>query len=247
MHAEPRHEDEGTIPEEANKQGPPEKMGHHLLLLASAAQFALLVPLAWWARKHPHPPIELGVTHLVQQKHATWLRSTITVFSTLTGSSVLLNLLAIPASALLWGKRLRLEAMMTMGMSWTCVLARTGIRWVVNRPRPHPLLVRFSHEKKTKSFPSGHVSSSVVFWGWLVALGILLRKGMPGWQRAVVGIPALFVAVVGPSRVYLGDHWTTDVLGGYLFGGGWLDLSVWLYLELRDRNLLAQEVQEYPK
>jgi undecaprenyl-diphosphatase len=63
---------------------------------------------------------------------------------------------------------------------------------------------------------------------------------MLGWQRAVVGIPALFVTVVGPSRVYLGDHWTTDVLGGYLFGGGLLGLSLWLYLALRNRKVLAQ-------
>jgi undecaprenyl-diphosphatase len=134
-----------------------------------------------------------------------------------------------------------------MGISWTCAPVRTGIQWVVSRPRPNPLLVRISHDKKTKSFPSGHVSSSVVFWGWLVALGIMLRKGMPYWQRALVGIPALFVAVVGPSRVYLGDHWPTDVLGGYLFGGGWLGLSLWLYLELRNRKVLAQEEQEHPK
>jgi len=95
MHSEPRHDYGGTMSEEASKQGLPETMGRHLLLLASAAQFALFVPLAWWARKHPHPPVELGVTHLVQQKHATWLRSTITAFSTITGSAVLLNLLVI--------------------------------------------------------------------------------------------------------------------------------------------------------
>lgn len=215
--------------------------GRHLLLLASAVQFVLFVPLAVWTRKHPHPSIELAVTHLVQQKHATWLRSMSTALSTITGSTVLMNLLVVPTAAILWGRRLRLEAIMMMGISWTGALVRTGVQWVVSRPRPHPLLVRFSHNKKTKSFPSGHVSSSVVFWGWLAALAIMLRKGIPGWQRALVGIPALFVAVVGPSRVYLGDHWTTDVLGGYLFGGGWLGLSLWLYLELRDRKVLARE------
>ena len=240
MHSEPRHDYGGAKLEEVSKQKLPETMGRHFLLLASAAQFALFVPLAWWARKHPHPLVELEVTHLVQQKHATWLRSTITALSTLTGSAVLLNILVVPAAAILWRRRLRLEAIMTVGISWTCALVRTGIQWVVDRPRPNPLLVRISHDKKTKSFPSGHVSSSVVFWGWLVALGIQLRSEMPGWQRAVVGIPVLFVTVVGPSRVYLGDHWTTDALAGYLFGGGWLGLSLWLYLELRNRNGLAR-------
>ena len=251
MHAQPRHENGGNTPEQGSKKGRLWTVGlriwwhrlvspDHLLLLASAVQFALFVPLAWWARKHPHPPVELGVTHILQQKHSTWLRSTSTALSTITGSAVLLNVLVVPTAAVLWRRRLRLEAIMTMGISWTCTLVRIGIQWVINRPRPHPLLVRISHDKKTKSFPSGHVSSSVVFWGWVVALGIMLRKGMSGWQRALVGTPALFVAVVGPSRVYLGDHWTTDVLGGYLFGGGWLGLSLWLYLALRNRKVLAQ-------
>jgi len=48
----------------------------------------------------------------------------------------------------------------------------------------------------------------------------------------------LCVVLVGPTRIYLGDHWTTDVLGGYLFGGTWLSLSLWLYLTLEKKRVL---------
>ena len=71
---------------------------------------------------------------------------------------------------------------------------------------------------------------------FLFVLGMLLMKGNHRWQKGLLSLPALFVVLVGPSRIYLGDHWSTDVLGGYLFGGGWLSLTLSLYLLLRDRE-----------
>jgi undecaprenyl-diphosphatase len=63
-----------------------------------------------------------------------------------------------------------------------------------------------------------------------------MRKEMNrGIRAALLGIPPLIIALIGPSRVYLGDHWATDVLGGYLFGGGWFGFSLSLYLMLRDQ------------
>ena len=147
-----------------------------LLLLLSSVQFALFAPLAWWAHKHPQPPAEVGITHLFQKKQPAFLYDASLVVSTLSGSAVFLNILVVPTALVLWKRHLRLEAMMTLGISWTSALARIAIKELVDRPRPSPLLVHTTKRSRKTSFPSGHVASSMGFWGWLFALGMLLRK-----------------------------------------------------------------------
>src|SRR5438105_1984765 len=73
----------------------------------------------------------------------------------------------------------------------------------------------------------------------LFALCIILFRGKHWWRTALLIISALFFVLVGPSRIYLGDHWASDVLGAYLIGGIWLAMSLWLYLYLRGRGVLA--------
>ena len=68
------------------------------------------------------------------------------------------------------------------------------------------------------SFPSGHVVFFVQFFGFLLYL--VARQKSPGWQRsATMFLVAWPITLVGVSRVYLGAHWPSDVLAGYLVGG----------------------------
>ena len=134
--------------------------------------------------------------------------------------------------------------MMLVGTCWTGALFRVVLRLIVNRPRPNPLLVRMEQKPKGKSFPSGHVVASVTFWGWLFILGLQHLKGQ---QKALLSIPALLMTWIGPARIYSGQHWTSDVLGGYLLGGAWLGLSLRLYLALRRKHVVAQAGQKHLK
>ena len=206
---------------------------YHFLLIASALQFALLIPLARWANKHQHSSIDVAITHLMQKKGRSVTRHLVKGINFALSSGVSLNILVVPFAALLWRMRLRLEALMTIATCWTSGLLRIGIKWLVGRPRPNPLLVKVTKQSGGKSFPSGDVSSAVIVWGWLGALG-LMRQENSLERKLLFSLPALPVVLVGPARVYLGDHWTTDVLGGYLFGGGWLSLTLSLYLGLRE-------------
>ncbi len=210
---------------------------HHFLLMCSALQFALLIPLARWANKHRHPPIDIAITHLVQKKDPSFTRHLVLVINFVLCSVASLSVLVVPLAALLWKMRLRLEALMTIVTCWTGGLVRVGIKWLVGRPRPNPLLVKVTKQSSGKSFPSGDVSSTVIVWGWLVALGLLLKQESRLERKLLLSLPLIPVTLVGPARVYLGDHWTTDVLGGYLFGGGWLCLTLSCYLGLRGQGV----------
>ena len=91
-----------------------------------------------------------------------------------------------------------------------------AVKELVGRPRPDfPLL---DTPPATPSFPSGHATHAILFFGCLaLVLAGLIR---PLWlARSVQAVLWLTVLAVGASRVYLGVHWPSDVLAGYLLGG----------------------------
>jgi membrane-associated phospholipid phosphatase len=76
-------------------------------------------------------------------------------------------------------------------------------------------------EPMTYSFPSGHAATSVCFYG-LLAMIVTARTKSAARRRAFWAATALLVLLIGFSRVYLGVHYPTDVLGGYAFGLVWI-------------------------
>lgn len=212
-----------------------------LLLGFSLCQLAGFGVLARWVHKHPQDGTDIAITHIFQHKQSHMLRQIVMIWSTLTGDAILLNLLTFPVVLILWLWRLRLEAILTAITSWSMLLIRVLLKKLVHRPRPSPLLIHVTDQKKSKSFPSGHVTSTMSLWGWLLGIGLIRRADLSIRQKALLSIPALVIALIGPSRVYLGEHWASDVLGGYLLAGGWVGLCLRLYLLLRGQAGLRYE------
>lgn len=201
------------------------------LTVFSAVQFALFLPLTWWVRRHPVDGEDIKITDEMQRDASAILINAARGISYVSSPKVL-RVVVIPLGLLFWKKGLRLEAVMTIGLNWTSEIAKNIVKRLVHRPRPSPALVRIWKSRHHPSFPSGNVIAVSTFWGWLFFLGLVYWRDKPAWQRALLAIPVLFGVLVGPARVYLGDHWTSDVLGGYLFGNGWLGLWIRLYLLL---------------
>jgi membrane-associated phospholipid phosphatase len=104
------------------------------------------------------------------------------------------------------------------------------LKILIHRARPTPADVKILSTFTQASFPSGHVVHYVVFFGFLIA-AMLVNKNIHLFWRIFIGIfSAFLILTVSISRIYLGAHWATDVLGGYLFGFIYLGILLKFYL-----------------
>ena len=196
-----------------------------------ALQLTLFGLLAWFVHVHPILPLDVAITRSFQQDQAAWLRITMLAISYL-GSSLLLPVLILLTVSAFWAVGDRLEAVFVGGLSAVSLLLNLLLKVQVGRPRPTANLVHVIQAAVGYSFPSGHVMAYIAYWGLLFAFGVILFQGRHWWRTALLISSAAFVVLIGPSRVYLGDHWASDVLGAYLIGGVLLGLAVGFYLSL---------------
>jgi undecaprenyl-diphosphatase len=122
--------------------------------------------------------------------------------------------------ALYWGRRerdWRAGAMLAASVAGSTALYNLFKR-ITERPRPpaSDALGTYSHW----AFPSGHATQCMAFFAMLVVIAWLAGSARPRLWAIAVAV----VVAVGASRIYLGAHWFTDVLGGYALGGAWVSL-----------------------
>jgi undecaprenyl-diphosphatase len=137
-------------------------------------------------------------------------------FTDLGSTTVLVPLFAVVFVVLVWKHHRREAVLLTVAVAGS-VLLNQSMKLIFQRPRPQ---LDWATVQPEYSFPSGHSMDSLVFY---VALALLVWR-LVG-QRA--GLIAIVVAVVmallvGTSRIYLGYHYFTDVVGGFLAGAVWL-------------------------
>lgn len=210
-----------------------------ILIITDAILLALFALLAWWVHFHPVLAVDVTITREFQENQSPWLSTTMIAVSYIGNTLPLAIGLIALAAALFSIVRLYLEAVTVVVVSAISALLNFSIKLLVDRPRPSSRLVDVIQYANGLSFPSGHVMSYIAFWGLLFSLGIILFRGNHWWRIALLVISGLFVVLVGPSRIYLGDHWASDVLGGYIFGGAWLCIALLIYFKLNEKGLLV--------
>lgn len=115
-------------------------------------------------------------------------------------------------------------------------LVNFGFKLLINRPRPTADVVRVVTEAQHQSFPSGHTVFYVTFFGFLIFLLFRLRQIPPTVRWSVGAFSLLLILAVPFSRMYLGNHWFTDVAAGFVLGLISLVVLIYLYFRPERRN-----------
>jgi membrane-associated phospholipid phosphatase len=140
------------------------------------------------------------------------------------GSPALMAALALGGTVLLLRQRRRVTLAAWIAAFVGGVALDQLLKYAVRRPRP-PFGASYLHGH-SYSFPSGHAMGAIVGYG--IVLYVL--RGQRTWRRAAkvtaVVAAALLVLAIGVSRVYLGVHYPSDVIGGFAAGAAWLAVCV---------------------
>ena len=172
---------------------------------------------------HPHLPIG-----------PAWLTDVMRDLTALGGTTVMALTTVLAVTALLFHKRWKRAAVFgaVVVLAQVCDEALKGF---YNRPRPDFAVA--GAYVYAQSFPSGHSTTSAALWLSLAMIAASFEDA-PRHKAFWIAIAAIVVVGVGASRVFLGVHWPTDVLAGWMLGacwalGGWL---AWRWLDRADTS-----------
>jgi membrane-associated phospholipid phosphatase len=198
---------------------------------------ALFAALTWAIFANDVVTIDTAVSSVVQSLRSPPLTDLMTFATYLAswqvvvgGTAALVILLVVAGGRGLW-----------LGTLIVAVIGDEIIVWtgkqIFRRARPDQnlsLMPTFD-----PSFPSGHTFITMAFYGILAWFAIAALRRF--WQKLAVGLAwALLALAVGFSRIYLGAHWPTDVLGSYLLGGAWLVGMATIFSKLQPASDAAQ-------
>jgi undecaprenyl-diphosphatase len=180
-----------------------------------AALAALWLAMLLWG----NGPVDQRVYGALYSGHIPALVAVARVFTALGEPTVLIAASAL-VSVWLWFAGHHRLAPAFFAITMFARLFSEAQKYWIGRARPdlesHLVVV------KSMSFPSGHATSSMVFY---LTLALVLTEGSR-WRHAAVFAAILLSILVGASRVMLGVHWPSDVVGGWAFGMLWVLLTL---------------------
>ncbi len=204
-----------------------------MVLLVTAAIGVAVAGVFTWLSAHIYDNVtdrggvaglDRPVLDWMIRRRSPGLNTLVTDFTNLGGTVIMPVIATVAAIALaLWWRRwtpILLMAVATAGSLALTVIGKAGI----DRSRP-PHRLAVAPFETSPSFPSGHTLNSWVIF-LLIAFLISCRAGSRGWRITVTGLALVLAVAMGLSRVYLGQHWLTDVLVGWTLGSAWLIVVV---------------------
>ena len=203
-------------PEEVPKPTP---LFEVAVVLSFAIAMLCLVSFAWLGRE-----MLAGDTLRFDQSVRAWVHQlaspamtrAMTVISAL-GYGALIVELIIAVAIFSWLRWRRAAIWLAIAMTGALLLDLT-LKYVYRRQRPSAF---FGVAPDTYSFPSGHALCSLCFYGVMAGLLSARIKSLP-WRIALWAAAGLLIIAIGLSRIYLGVHYPSDVVAGYLAAAVWV-------------------------
>lgn len=205
----------------------------------SLVLLAVGVIMAVAAAFTPRFPGDLAIAERVQALATPWLDRVMEAATVIADTPVAIGSVVAVAVALAAARRL-LDAAIVLfgGLGFEALIQ--GVKWAVARPRPSEDLVRILETGSSGSFPSGHTYHVVLFAGLLLAL-LVFRIHRPWLRRGLATLIVALALFSAVSRVYLGAHWPSDVLGSVLLGIPSVALLLALRQHLQRRMAAADQ------
>ncbi|HEX2728530.1 MAG TPA: phosphatase PAP2 family protein [Rubrobacteraceae bacterium] len=208
-------------------------------LLVSAAVISLFAKITEDVVEGESRRFDRAVLLWIHATFPDWLNEPMRLITTLGYYYVVVPLLAV-AVLVFYLKGWKLSAVLLVVSTAGGIVLTTVLKSVFRRARPD--LFDSGYTASFFSFPSGHATVAVGFYGMLTLILAYHLRGLARW--AVVSAGVSLVLLIGFSRLYLGVHYPTDVLAGFLASPLWVITvgAVYaLWLTLRGRSARENE------
>lgn len=202
-----------------------------LIVIIGLAALGLIISLL--AHFTSRFPGDLTVTLWFQSVDNQFLLNMMKAVSYVTGGWRA-GVLVITAGIIVWRYLGRLAAGLVV-LSGMILPINDVFKSLIDRPRPAADLVSVLAAGSGESFPSGHAFFAMVVFGTLAYLAVTHRSGLKAKILTFLVFSG-FILLIGASRVYLGAHWLSDVIGGYVVGATFLVALSWLYRVIKNRS-----------
>ena len=154
-------------------------------------------------------------------------------FITNFGGAIFLSIATIALLLLIKNKKIGLSIFSNIVI---ITILNQLLKRILRRPRPTELRIV---EETGYSFPSGHSMVSMAFYGYLIYLIYrYIKNKYIKWSLIV--LLSILICLIGISRIYLGVHYTSDVLGGFLLSISYLVVYISLIKNLKIKNITKE-------
>ncbi len=222
---------ENTV--EAVEEKLPERVRPHLAILLPAAIGALVLGLFTLGAGEIYEGVtenddlallDQPVLEAMVASRTEWLNTLVGGYTQIGGPIVSPIIATIVVAIMCWLWRSWLPATLMIAAAIGSLTVTFVGKDIIGRVRPAQEYAIAPFES-TPSFPSGHALNAVVVGG-IIAYLLFRHFGNRRTRIIIVVLAAAYALTMGASRVYLGHHWLTDVMTGWLLGGAWLAVII---------------------